>query len=141
MLVGKAAKAEDDAPKFVAFGGGGARLDGKKTPPKGDDDKEGAAGAGSRPGVPIHSLSLVKLCLAAFIWRGAGVVPVVLKLEYCLSSDPVLWMLLGSCIHRVFVRISQRRSPRPEGLVVRLVPWLLCPCPITHQGDFIVFPT
>ncbi len=41
-MVGKAPKAVEEAPKFVPFKGGGARLDGKKMPTKGpEEEKEG----------------------------------------------------------------------------------------------------
>lgn len=46
---GKAPKAVDEAPKFVPFAGGGARLDGKKTPPK-SMEEEGKEGKGSSDG-------------------------------------------------------------------------------------------
>lgn len=45
----KAKKEGDEAPKFVPFAGGGARLDGKKTPTKGTEEgKEGKESDGAQ---------------------------------------------------------------------------------------------
>lgn len=51
----KATKEVDEGPKFVAFSGGGSRLDGKKSPPKapvGGADEKGQENSGpSRQGM------------------------------------------------------------------------------------------
>lgn len=45
----KAKKEVEEAPKFVPFAGGGARLDGKKMPTKGTEEgKEGKESEGAR---------------------------------------------------------------------------------------------
>lgn len=44
---GKAPKPVDEAPKFVPFAGGGARLDGKRAPAKGAAEEKGKEGDGA----------------------------------------------------------------------------------------------
>ncbi|CAM9343145.1 unnamed protein product [Ectocarpus sp. 4 AP-2014] len=75
---GKAPKPVDEAPKFVPFGGGGARLDGKKTPAKGAEEEKDdkAAGDGSRrPSAAAAAAEARAAAAAASGGGGAGAAP------------------------------------------------------------------
>ncbi|CAN0165515.1 unnamed protein product [Scytosiphon promiscuus] len=81
---GKAPKPVDEAPKFVPFAGGGARLDGKKAPAKGaaeEKSKEGDGASRQSAGQPCAAVHLVVVFLSSSYPNGTFnvVAPVGLK--------------------------------------------------------------